>query len=479
MKARNTAGRFFKRNRTAQTAYDMAMSHLMPTMAGPTMEGSGMYTGNGLYIGRGGLHSGRGMYTGMGEYQAEANDLLQSSKSTMGVVPQFASQAEEHVIISRREYVSEIFGPPAGAGQAFTLQAFPINPGLERTFPWLSQIAQNYDEYEIHQLVFTFKSTTTESTSATNGQVGMVILNTNYNAGAANFQDKAEMQQYTGVASTRLTESCQHFVECDPTKNSGSVGEYIRANPIIEGQDIKSYDHGKFQIAIANAAAEYANVSLGELWVSYTILLRKPKFFTALGLGITKDIFCSFGTETFQQPFGSDLTSAPLSVPKNLLLGQQNNLGSLLQNLSAATSQIKLTFPATYRGYLKIMLAIEGTTMTGSGVNTLTPTGQVTLISDLYASSVLDAPPAPDAPKAILYSFSATQVLYIIHVKCNIAIGGVDNTLTILTGITGGTIVQSYCDISEYNSGFSYRAANRGPSDAPILVNISGIITVP
>jgi len=476
MKARNTAGRFFKRNRTAQTAYDMAMSHLMPTMSGPTMEGSGMYTGNGLYIGRGGLHSGRGMYTGMGEYQAEANDLLASSKSTMGVVPQFSSQAEEHVIISRREYVSEIFGPPSGAGQAFTLQAFPINPGLERTFPWLSQIAQNYDEYEIHQLVFTFKSTTTESTSATNGQVGMVIMNTNYNSGAANFQDKAEMQQYSGVASSRLTESCQHFVECDPSKNSGSVGEYVRANPVIDNQDIKTYDHGKFQIAIANSATEYANVSIGELWVSYTILLRKPKFFVALGLGITKDIFCSNGNETLQAPFGSVQTTSGLIVPTTLLLGQQNNLGSLLQCIGGVgTSQIKVTFPATYRGYLKLLLAIDGTGLVSSGLVPLVLTGQVTLINDLYGSSINNN----DSPQQAIYTNNAVQLVFLLHVKCNIATGGVDNTITIPTGLTAGTITQSYFDVSEYNSGFSYRSANKGPNDAPILVSITGIVTVP
>jgi hypothetical protein len=196
----------------------------------------------------------------------------------------------------------------------------------------------------------------------------MVILNTNYNSGAANFQDKAEMQQYSGVASARLTESCQHFVECDPTKNSGSVGEYVRANPVIDNQDIKSYDHGKFQIAIANAAAEYANVSLGELWVSYTVLLRKPKFFVALGLGITKDIFVSNGNETLQQPFGSVLTTAGTIVPTTLLLGQQNNLGCLLQNLVATAGQstIKITFPASYRGFLKVLLAIDGTGLTAA-----------------------------------------------------------------------------------------------------------------
>ena len=161
---RRTIGQFLKKNHVAQRAFDATAGRVL----------------------------GSGMYTGMGEYEGpDANDLL-STKSTMDVVPLFASETDEGIIYSKREYVSEIYGPPlvGGVPQPFVLQSFAINPGLEQSFPWLSQIAANFDEYELQQLCFTFKSTTTESGNQTNGQVGTVIMATNYNAAAANFSEK-------------------------------------------------------------------------------------------------------------------------------------------------------------------------------------------------------------------------------------------------------------------------------------------------
>ena len=279
---RRSIGGFLKKNHTAQMLYDKALGSM----------------------------SGGGMYTGAGEYEGpDSNDLL-SSKSTMDVVPLFnAAAPDDAVYYSRREYVSEIYGPPlipaTTNAEPFVLQAFNINPGLEKTFPWLSQIAANFEEYELEQLCFTFKSTTTESGNQTNGQVGTIIMATNYNAAAANFTEKFTMMQYAHAVSGRLTESLQAFVECDPEKLSGSRGEYVRTNPVISNQDLKTYDHGKFQIAIANCTSNLSNQSLGELWVSYTIKLRKPKFYTGRGLSISKDIFLSY-------PNASEAAATPM-----------------------------------------------------------------------------------------------------------------------------------------------------------------------
>lgn len=463
MKARNTAGRFFKRNRTAQTAYDMAMSHLMPTMEG-----------SGLYIGRGGLHSGKGMYTGPGlytgegEYQANTNHLIQS-KSSMDVVPQFVAETDDGVTFSKREYVSEIYGPRAGV--PFQVQSFAINPGLEATFPWLSQVAQNYDEYDMHQCIFTFKSTTTESSNSDNGQVGTVIMTTNYNAAAANFQDKAEMQRYEGACSARLTETLLHGVECDPDKLSGSRGNYIRNNPVVVGQDLKTYDHGKFQIAVANASSVYADVSLGELWVTYTVTLRKSKFYTALGLGITKDIFVSNGGEVL------NITNSISIMGTDILKGQQNNLGCLLTQV---TKGVQITFPASFRGYLKILLAMEGTGYVTTGGDPITArTGNVSYITDLYGGRTSQAA-GEDKPSTFLYTsgVDGNSLMWLLHIKVDIATGGINNTVTLTTALaTATTLTQTYIDISEYNSGFSGKALNINQSDAPIWVNSSNVVT--
>ena len=425
---------------------------------------------------------GTGMYTGMGEYEAEANDLL-STKSTMDVVPAFSEESDDGVIYSRREYVSEIYGPPFIAGstttaQPFVLQSFAINPGLEKAFPWLSQVAANYDEFEMIQLCFTFKSTTTESGNQVNGQVGTVIMATNYNAAAAPFAEKFTMMQYSSANSGRLTESLQHFVECDPTKLSGSSGHYIRTNPVIANQDLKTYDHGLFQIAIANCTSNLVNQSIGELWVSYTVRLRKPRFYTGKGLSISKDIFLSY-------PSGTELPS--LLMGTYPLKGQQNNIGCLLG--SVAPNLITITIPASYAGFLRVTASLDATNIFMDDVTVFSATGNISFVNDLYGPTVNAALPVPvnDTPVGQICNTTSTSgvtlaatsgFIAICHISVQIATNGVNNVLTIDLP-TGTVINQTYIEIGEFNSGFSYKANSLSQSEAPIWIDNSGIVIVP
>lgn len=457
-----------------------------PGIANAILAGKGMYgrrrmmlKGKGLYTGMG-RYRGRGMYTGQGNYIPDANNLLGSSKSTMEVVPLFAPESDDGIIYSKREYVSEIYGPPLiGANPApFVLQEYNINPGLERVFPWLSQIAANFDEYEMMQLCFTFKSTTTESGNQTNGQVGTVIMATNYNAAAPVFTEKFTMMQYASACSGRLTETLQHFVECDPKKLSGSVGDYVRTNPVVTNQDLKTYDHGKFQIAIANCTANLANQSLGELWVSYTVKLRKPKFFTGRGLAISKDIFLSYPSTT--ESYATEI------MGRSYLRGQQNNIGIRLTN--GTNGRVTITFPAYYAGFLRLTAALDATNIGGTvanfyPVNLLT--GNVQLVEDLYGHQNSFAP--SDAPFSQIYNNATGNVVTVpttlgftvtAHLKVEIATNGIDNAILLEFPLC--TVVnQAYIEIAEYNAGFSYAANNLGSSFSPIWVTSTGQVVVP
>lgn len=420
-----------------------------------------------------GMYTGRGLYTGRGDYVN--NDKI-SAGGTAPEVPAFGGDSAGEIYVTRREYVSDIYGPTA----QFNVQSYPINPGLEGTFPWLSQIAQNYDEYELLQCIFTYRSTTTDI-GTTNGQCGTIVMATNYNAGAAPFTDKVIMMEYDGAMSSKTTESSMHGVECDPRKLSGSAGNYIRANPVLTNQDAKSYDHGLFQLAVCNCPSAFQNFSIGELWVSYTVKLRKPKFFVARGLGITRDVFVSGGNESITSPMGSSST---------LLRGQQNNLGCVLgatvgnngimTALGATPNVFGIVFPASYSGTIRILVQAElATTTTGQLISTFPAfTGNITALADIYASSANGG----DAPSTWTY---ATQLgaggtsIALFHFKISPATTGINNTIQFTTAILTAAPTQMMIDISEYNAGFSYAAANLGSSEAPILVNPSGVVVVP
>jgi hypothetical protein len=152
----------------------------------------------------------------------------------------------------------------------------------QKLFPWLSQIAVNFEEYEFRQLIFGFKSVSAEVTTA-NTQLGSVIMACNYNVTNPSFTSKIPMMEYESSLSARITDTITFGIECDPTKNGMSAILYITPGNTPQvplGQDPKTFYLGLFQVAVNQTLA---TGEVGELWVEYDCVLRKKKLFTALG----------------------------------------------------------------------------------------------------------------------------------------------------------------------------------------------------
>ena len=135
--------------------------------------------GRGLYTGRG-LYSGRGRYRGRGAYEdlpVQSNSLIAGGASSIGVSG--TADESETVTYTNHEYVSDIYGPD---DDRFHVEQFPLNPGMSGVFPWLSQIAQNYEQHELVQTVFEYKPVIMDSSNNASGNTGSVIMATNYNA---------------------------------------------------------------------------------------------------------------------------------------------------------------------------------------------------------------------------------------------------------------------------------------------------------
>lgn len=340
----------------------------------------------------------------------------------------------QSIVLSHTEYLSDIYGP---ATTAFNNQTYSVNPGLA-TFPFLSQIAANYEEYELVQCVFSYRSTIDASTAA-NGQTGTIIMCTNYNPDNPPFTSKDQMLVYHGSQSGRLTDDLRHGVECDPQKNSGSAVKRIRLKPLISGEDLNDYDVGNFQLAINNCPSTFANQAVGELWVYYTVKLLKPKFSTGRGDAIQRDIFGGTTSLTYASPFGTG----------NVLQGLNSLGSSLAQN---GTGGIIITFPASYSGVLRVTWTMEGTVFVATGGSN-TFGGNVTSWNDLYGGGG-----ASDAPAGRIESCNAalTQFIQITEVQVKSATGGVNNTLTLTPPISAATTVtQTYLEIVELNSTFA------------------------
>lgn len=417
-----------------------------------------------------GMYNGGGMYVGRGSYKpAVRNALLSQSLPEIPIFSSGATNEVGAVVVSRREYIRDIYGPVSSDGNhsiPWENQSFPINPGLEEAFPWLSQIAQNYDEYSIKQLIYTFRSTVTDIGSSTNGQCGTVIMAVDYNAAHAKFDDKQTMMEYTGAMSGKTTQGLKCGVECDPKKLVSSQF-FVRNNPVVSTQDVKTYDHGLFQLALANVPDELRNQALGELWVSYTVELRKPKLFTAKGLGISQDLFVSGA------PALSGVMT-PLGPTGQILRGQQNNIGVLIQQPSTPDGTLTMTFPHWYTGNLQVIYRVELSGTVGGATPSFAVVGacNVRFVEDMYAALPVPGTAAGSSTNAT----QSTRGYAMCHIEVGAAYPGVDNVLKLTYALGTGQIDQSSLSIHEYNSGFSFSANNIGKSDAPILTNSAGVI---
>lgn len=217
---------------------------------------------------------------GFGDYYVRKNSLLDGLK---GTDPPAMRNTMVSTIVRHREYIQDIQGTTT-----FTNTSFNINPGLASSFPWLSQIAANYEEYEILGMVYEYKTLSTESINSTSTALGAVVMATEYNTLNSPFVNKQQMENYEFCSSAKPSLSIMHPVECDPHQ-SPITRLYTRTGAIPTGSDQRLYDLGNFQIATTGMQSGVANTVIGELWCTYEIQFYKPKLTTGLGLELLCD----------------------------------------------------------------------------------------------------------------------------------------------------------------------------------------------
>lgn len=213
------------------------------------------------------------------------------------------------VVIRHREYLGDLISSPTAG--SFKIQGFPLNPGVAVSFPWLSQVAANFQEYSFEGLVFEFVSTSSDALNSTNTSLGQVIMCTDYNAADALFSDKASMESTEFASSSKPSVNQVHFVECSPRKTAVSTELYVRDSPVPSGQDPRLYDWGTFEIA--TNGFQGTSVNCGEIWVRYQVALSKPIMATEIASNALYARFNYNATSTYATatPLG---TVAPVSV---------------------------------------------------------------------------------------------------------------------------------------------------------------------
>jgi len=268
---------------------------------------------------------GGGKIFGSGAYKMQAN----SSWNTGNQVPTFASTTDK-VTFAHREYVCDV-----NSNVGFTINnTFNVNPGLSSTFPYLSTIAQNFQEYKFKGLVFEFKSTSADALNSTNTALGQIMMLAQYRSDAPVPSNKPQF--LNEMWSTDTKPSCNDFlpVECAPVENPLSV-QYIRSGGLNSNQDQKFYD--LCSVSIASSGSQ-ASAVVGELWVTYEVELYKPVVSTS-----TSDNAGNAAHYSFLNNSGSNLGTLA-GHTDNIGITYNVNAGSITLPPNQIGSVYQLTF---------------------------------------------------------------------------------------------------------------------------------------
>jgi hypothetical protein len=252
---KNLSARPKKRNRRKR--------NIQPTKIGALLRTAG--TAAGAYFGAPSL--GRQMGAGISRIFGQGDYVVKSPNTMSAGVPTF-SPLNSGFRLQFREYIKDI-----SSSIAFSSNNFQINPGLANMFPWLSQIAVNFEEYKIHGLVVYLNSLSATAVSSTNTALGLWGCVTQYDPSEPPFLNKQACENYVGCQTAVPSCSVLHSIEC---KNKANVLDkyFVRSGDVTSDEDLKFYDIGFLQV-FSQGAQQASNI--GEMWVSYDIEFFKPR----------------------------------------------------------------------------------------------------------------------------------------------------------------------------------------------------------
>lgn len=156
--------------------------------------------------------------------------------------------------VTHREYLQPIDG-----SAAYSVVSISCNPGLLTSFPWLGRMASMYEQYRFTKLRFSYKSVTSTSIP------GVVMMSFDFDAADSPPATKVEQAQMANSTESSVWVGNELTVPSDP-------GWRFTRSSTLTNTDIKTYDLGNLLVSTMYGTGGV----VGELYVDYTLELRKP-----------------------------------------------------------------------------------------------------------------------------------------------------------------------------------------------------------
>lgn len=244
----------------------------------------------GSFLGRA-AQGALGRVFGMGEYKAALAETVGTAAENIaeGDTPEVNSLAKplstNHVtmmhsdeegttVVRRREFVGTI-----EISDAPEVYRYYINPGLPRTFPWLSGLADNWQQWSVCGLAMEYIPTSGLAVSSTSAALGQIVTGFYYEVTDLNNTPEADLPRLlnmNGSVSCSPAATSITYMECNPTMNNQST-YFVDGLASVPGPNFSLQNYLPAVFLVNTSGAQSATAfQAGQLWVSYEIVLKQP-----------------------------------------------------------------------------------------------------------------------------------------------------------------------------------------------------------
>ena len=292
---------------------------------GPVIKGRGDYANIGESLGSkvgafigGKLHGFISKIFGSGDYEVAApsagvqNNSFLANDST----PQFENSHDGAITITFSEYLGYV---PVTTD--FTVQTFELDVTNKVTFPWLSTIAKNFQQYEFLGVMILVRSNMSPLT--TSATMGTNFGSVRYDVDSLVPTNKVEIMNSLFSANGRASADLVFPVECNPDQTI--IWPLKIRQPGESHGDEQLYSMGKFDCASEGAPVTAAKGK--EVLIMYKVRMLKPRLLTGNGNPMFgMDLKGTSNTE----PFDPIANTARVSQPRVNTIGASVSKGGVI-----------------------------------------------------------------------------------------------------------------------------------------------------
>lgn len=256
--------------------------------------------------------------------------------------PKYSRASDGSILVSHTEYVQDI-----SSSVAFTNLNWQINPSSMQLFPFLSNLANSYQQYNFSKLQFILKTTSSNALNSTNTALGTIIMSHQEDSLVAPPASKVEAEALRGAVSAPPSKS--QVLYCDVRDRSNVFGtRYTLSGNNPSGSDLRLYNAGQLNIS---SVGSQASAVVAELWVSYTVKLTECRLSASLAFNNNTALYTG--------------ATPASSVNTNLFVSSTNMVANSQNQMSVTfDSSNTIRFPSLNVGSYLFAMSIQGNTGT-------------------------------------------------------------------------------------------------------------------